>query len=82
MWWPLELEIEDSSAQAEPELEEHASVQELMVFVKGPDFPTGGLIVGMEGIIQAYSTGKGPDCDARSGGDSGDGQRWAVTDRD
>jgi len=56
---PLELEIEDSSAQAEPELKEHASVQELMVFVKGPDFPTGGLIVGMEGIIQAYSTGKG-----------------------
>jgi len=34
-------------------------VEELMEFVPGPDFPTGGIIVGREGIIQAYSTGKG-----------------------
>jgi len=32
---------------------------ELMSFVPGPDFPTGGLIVGNEGIKQAYATGKG-----------------------
>ncbi|MEM4327856.1 MAG: DNA gyrase subunit A, partial [Candidatus Woesearchaeota archaeon] len=32
---------------------------ELMTFVKGPDFPTGGLIIGKEGLIEAYSTGKG-----------------------
>ena len=32
---------------------------ELMGFIHGPDFPTGGIIVGSEGIKQAYSTGKG-----------------------
>lgn len=36
-----------------------ATVEELMVFVKAPDFPTGGIIVGGEGILSAYSTGKG-----------------------
>ncbi len=30
-----------------------------MQFVKGPDFPTAGLIVGTEGILSAYATGKG-----------------------
>ena len=35
------------------------SADELLSFVPGPDFPTGGVIVGSEGIIQAYSTGKG-----------------------
>jgi DNA gyrase subunit A len=32
---------------------------ELMSFIPGPDFPTGGMIVGAEGIKQAYSTGRG-----------------------
>jgi len=32
---------------------------ELMQFVKGPDFPTGGIIMGLEGIKQAYATGRG-----------------------
>ncbi len=36
-----------------------ASVEELMVFVKGPDFPTGGIIVGSEGVRAAYSSGRG-----------------------
>ncbi len=36
-----------------------ATVEELMVFVKGPDFPTGGMIVGTEGIVSAYGTGRG-----------------------
>ena len=57
---------ETSAAAAEPD-EEPALVEEpgavavaeLMVFVKGPDFPTGGIIVGGEGILSAYSTGKG-----------------------
>jgi DNA gyrase subunit A len=31
----------------------------LMSFIPGPDFPTGGMIVGNEGIKQAYSTGRG-----------------------
>lgn len=35
------------------------AVADLMQFVKGPDFPTGGLILGREGIEAAYGTGKG-----------------------
>ncbi len=35
------------------------SVDELLKIVKGPDFPTGGIIVGKEGIKQVYTTGKG-----------------------
>ncbi|ADB58484.1 DNA gyrase/topoisomerase IV subunit A [Archaeoglobus profundus] len=35
------------------------SIEELMNFIKGPDFPTGGVIVGRDGIIEAYRTGKG-----------------------
>ena len=35
------------------------SVDELMEFVKGPDFPTGGIIQGIEGIKKAYETGRG-----------------------
>ena len=33
--------------------------EELMAIIKGPDFPTEGLILGKEGIKQAYTTGKG-----------------------
>ncbi len=36
-----------------------ASVEELRAFVKGPDFPTGGLIYGREGIREAYENGRG-----------------------
>ena len=32
---------------------------ELMQSIKGPDFPTGGYILGREGIRQAYATGRG-----------------------
>ncbi len=35
------------------------TVEELMEIVKGPDFPTGGLILGKRGIEEAYRTGKG-----------------------
>ncbi len=35
------------------------TVEDLMKFVKGPDFPTGGLLMGRQGIIDAYTTGKG-----------------------
>ncbi|HID42584.1 MAG TPA: DNA gyrase subunit A [Archaeoglobaceae archaeon] len=35
------------------------TVRELMNYVKGPDFPTGGIIVGRQGIIDAYETGRG-----------------------
>jgi DNA gyrase subunit A len=36
-----------------------ATPDDLMQFIKGPDFPTGGLIMGRSGIIDAYRTGKG-----------------------
>ncbi len=35
------------------------SVDELMQFVQGPDFPTGGIILGKRGIYDAYHTGRG-----------------------
>jgi DNA gyrase subunit A len=38
---------------------EDVTVDDLMKFVLGPDFPTGGMIVGTEGIISAYGTGRG-----------------------
>ena len=36
-----------------------ASLAEIMDFIKGPDFPTGGIIMGRSGIRAAYATGKG-----------------------
>jgi DNA gyrase subunit A len=36
-----------------------ATADDLMQFVKGPDFPTGALIMGRQGIMDAYRTGKG-----------------------
>jgi len=36
-----------------------ASNNDLMQFINGPDFPTGGIILGKSGIKQAYNTGKG-----------------------
>ena len=41
------------------ESDEDLSDEDLFKIVKGPDFPTGGLILGRDGIKQAYSTGKG-----------------------
>ena len=38
---------------------EDIPVEELMKYVPGPDFPTGGMIVGAEGILSAYATGRG-----------------------
>ena len=35
------------------------AVEDLMKYLPGPDFPTGGTIIGIEGIRQAYSTGRG-----------------------
>ena len=36
-----------------------ATIDELTEFIKGPDFPTGGVILGEEGIKSAYATGRG-----------------------
>ena len=39
--------------------EDNVTDEELMTVIKGPDFPTEGIILGLEGIKQAYTTGKG-----------------------
>ncbi|MGD2148099.1 MAG: DNA gyrase subunit A [Anaerolineae bacterium] len=59
------------------------TLDDLMTYVKGPDFPTGGVIVGREGIVQAYATGRGrivvrakADIEAMDG----DRHRIAVTE--
>ncbi len=39
--------------------EDYVSDEDLMKVIKGPDFPTEGIILGMEGIKQAYTTGRG-----------------------
>jgi len=36
-----------------------ASIKDLQKVIKGPDFPTGGIILGREGIDEAYATGRG-----------------------
>ena len=38
---------------------ENLEVEDLMQYVKGPDFPTGAYIMGMQGIRDAYETGRG-----------------------
>jgi DNA gyrase subunit A len=37
----------------------YISVDELMKYIKGPDFPTGGIILGRDGIKETYETGRG-----------------------
>lgn len=37
----------------------NASLEEIMQFIKGPDFPTAGIIYGKKGIVEAYRTGRG-----------------------
>ena len=36
-----------------------ASIEDILKFIKGPDFPTGGIIFGKSGIVEAYKTGRG-----------------------
>ena len=45
----LILRIDDTSA----------TIEDMMKIVKGPDFPTGGIIFGKKGITDAYTTGRG-----------------------
>ena len=39
--------------------EDNVTIEDLMQVIKGPDFPTGGIIMGKEGIKNAYMTGRG-----------------------
>jgi len=61
-----------------------ARLEEIMKFIPGPDFPTGGLIFGLEGVKDAYSTGKGSICvRARATierGRKGDRDRIVITE--
>src|SRR3989442_7579780 len=52
-----------------------AGVKELRKFVRGPDFPTGGIIYGPEGIKEGYEKGRGP-LGGRAGA-GGEGKRTA-----
>ena len=38
---------------------EDATTEDLMQFIKGPDFPTGGIVYGYKDMLHAYSTGRG-----------------------
>ena len=37
----------------------NATLKQLMKFIPGPDFPTGGTLIGKEGVLEAYQSGKG-----------------------
>jgi len=50
-------DLVNSALQAK--LETDISVAELLKFIKGPDFPTGGIVYNKNDILQAYSTGRG-----------------------
>ena len=41
------------------QLHPQATLDELMHFIKGPDFPTGGIVQGIDGLRKAYRTGRG-----------------------
>ena len=41
---------------------EYTEIEDIMKIVKGPDFPTGGMILGTKGIEEAYRTGRGKIC--------------------
>src|SRR5262245_56918365 len=47
------------AAEDQPALTRSEKIRQLIKFVPGPDFPTGGFIVGQAVILQAYSTGRG-----------------------
>ena len=60
---------------------DEVSVEDLMQFVQGPDFPTGGIILGWEGIKSAYATGHGKlvvRAKVRAGDTSGSGRGRIV----
>jgi DNA gyrase subunit A len=58
--WAIEsTHLRDADADAEPPLTRGEKLRNLMRLIPGPDFPTGGYIVGRGGIGQAYSTGRG-----------------------
>jgi len=59
-----------------------AATEDLMQFIKGPDFPTGGIVFGKEKLIETYSTGKGSFlCRAKAEIEEGDkNQKIIITE--
>ena len=55
----------------------NCTTDDLMTVIKGPDFPTGGVILGRRGIYDAYHEGRGPHRRARQKRDRGDGRQSA-----
>jgi len=59
--------------------ESEATVENLIRFIKGPDFPTGGEIYDKEEIVQAYTTGKGKILmRAKAAIEEGKGKRYQI----
>jgi len=50
---------DDKDQVAKPAFESNATVEELVKHIKGPDFPTGGIIYDQKDIMQIYSMGRG-----------------------
>ncbi|CAM2007508.1 DNA gyrase subunit A [Acanthopleuribacter pedis] len=58
-----------------------ATIDELMTVIKGPDFPTGGMICGTQGIYDAYHTGKGRIIvRAKTHFEENEGRTWIIVD--
>jgi len=56
-----------------------AEIKDLMKKIKGPDFPTGGIICGMDGIKEAYMTGRGRlKVHAKAGIEEGKGEKESI----
>jgi DNA gyrase subunit A len=50
---------EDKDQVSTPDFTSHATIEDLVKHIKGPDFPTGGIIYDQKDIMQIYSVGKG-----------------------
>jgi DNA gyrase subunit A len=57
--WVIEKTLMDVDGAAPPKVTRDQKIKELLKIVPGPDFPTGGFIVGRRGIHEAYVTGRG-----------------------
>jgi DNA gyrase subunit A len=56
---PEDAAQDSSPADGEAPLSRVEKIKQLMRIIPGPDFPTGGFIIGRGGLVQAYSTGRG-----------------------
>jgi DNA gyrase subunit A len=60
IWLIENTHLKGADADAdEPALSRGEKLRQLMRLIPGPDFPTGGYLVGRQGVVQAYTTGRG-----------------------